>query len=102
MQHLITTNLPVNDLSIQQTFSVTTNLMKEVRENKSKPTEGNKSENEPRNGAKAFFTLNKDQQVVIKFVDDKGKTVMQIPSEEYLIMSKVLKENMDSLYNQTA
>jgi uncharacterized FlaG/YvyC family protein len=100
MQHLINTNLPLNDLSIQHTFNTPTSLMKEVRENKSKPTESNKSENEPRNGSKAFFALNKDKQVVIKFVDDKGKTVMQIPSEEYLVMSKVLKENMDSLYNQ--
>ncbi len=46
---------------------------------------------------KAFFSVDDNDNVVIKLVDSKGKVIKQIPAEEYLKMVKVLDENMKSL-----
>lgn len=49
---------------------------------------------------KAVFALDKEKNVVIRFLDQKGKVVRQIPPEEYVNMIKKFKENVESLFSK--
>ncbi|MEW5743982.1 MAG: flagellar protein FlaG [Nitrospirota bacterium] len=48
---------------------------------------------------KAFFAVDRDDNVVIRFVDSEGKIVKQFPPEEYLEMMKQLEETVESLFS---
>lgn len=49
---------------------------------------------------KAVFALDKEKNVVIRFLDKKGKIVRQIPPEEYINMAKKFRENVESLFSK--
>ncbi len=49
---------------------------------------------------KAVFALDKEKNVVIRFMDQKGKVVKQVPPEEYINMLKKFKENVESLFSK--
>ncbi|WP_333653749.1 flagellar protein FlaG [Dissulfurispira sp.] len=49
---------------------------------------------------KAVFALDKEKNVVIRFLDQKGKVVKQVPPEEYINMVKKFKENVESLFSE--
>ncbi|QWR76470.1 flagellar protein FlaG [Candidatus Magnetomonas plexicatena] len=51
---------------------------------------------------KAYFAVDDNRNVVIKVEDSKGNVVSQIPPEEYIKMSKVLKEISSNLFHTTA
>lgn len=49
---------------------------------------------------KVYFAIDKNDDVIIRIIDSKtGKVVKQIPPEEYLEMSKVLKETTGKLFH---
>jgi len=48
-------------------------------------------------GFNAAYVTDTDQNVVLRITDQNGKVVMQIPSEEYLIMVKLTKENVQKI-----
>ncbi len=45
----------------------------------------------------AFFSVDKDGNVVIKIVDSEGKVIRQIPPEEYIAMVRELKKAIKNL-----
>lgn len=49
---------------------------------------------------KAVFALDKEKNVVIRFLDKKGEVVRQYPPEEYISMIKKLKENIENLFSK--
>lgn len=49
---------------------------------------------------KAVFAVDKEKNVVIRFLDQKGKIVRQIPPEEYIKMIKKFKENVENLFSK--
>ncbi len=51
---------------------------------------------------KAVFAVDKDENVVIRFIDKKGKVVRQVPPEEYLDMISKLKESTSNLFSAKA
>jgi len=51
---------------------------------------------------KAVFAVDDQKNVVIRFIDKKGKIVRQVPPEEYLDMISKLKENTEHLFSTKA
>lgn len=53
---------------------------------------------------KAFFAVNDDKEVVIRFVDSQGNVIQQIPSEEMQKMAAELKKTLAAgdLFNMKA
>jgi uncharacterized FlaG/YvyC family protein len=51
---------------------------------------------------KAVFAVDDQKNVVIRFVDKKGKVVRQVPPEEYLDMISKLKESTEQLFSTKA
>ncbi|HSW62086.1 MAG TPA: flagellar protein FlaG [Dissulfurispiraceae bacterium] len=51
---------------------------------------------------KAFFAVDDDKNVVIRFVDKKGKVVQQVPPEEYLDMMSKLRASTENLFSAKA
>ncbi|BCB96087.1 hypothetical protein JZK55_10090 [Dissulfurispira thermophila] len=49
---------------------------------------------------KAVFAVDKEKNVVIRFLDKKGKIVRQVPPEEYINMVKKFRENIESLFSK--
>ena len=48
-------------------------------------------------GVNAAYVIDNDRNVVLRLTDLQGKVVMQIPSEEYLIMVRLMKENAEKI-----
>lgn len=48
-------------------------------------------------GFNAAYVTDGDRNVVLRITDQNGRVVMQIPSEEYLIMVKLMKENVQNI-----
>lgn len=48
-------------------------------------------------GINAAYVIDNDRNVVLRLTDLQGKLVMQIPSEEYLIMVRLMKENAEKI-----
>ncbi len=51
---------------------------------------------------KAVFAVDDDKNVVIRFVDKKGKVVQQMPPEEYLDMISKLRASTENLFSTKA
>jgi uncharacterized FlaG/YvyC family protein len=49
---------------------------------------------------KAVFALDKDKNVVIRFLDKKGEVVRQVPPEEYINMLKKFRANVENLFSK--
>jgi hypothetical protein len=49
---------------------------------------------------KPVFAVDEDKNIVIRFLDKKGKIVRQIPPDEYLNMVKKLQEAIGNLYSK--
>ena len=49
---------------------------------------------------KAVFALDKEKNVVIRVLDQKGEVVRQFPPEEYINMIKKFKDNVESLFSK--
>ena len=49
---------------------------------------------------KAVFALDKEKNVVIRVLDQKGEVVRQFPPEEYINMIKKLKANVENLFSK--
>lgn len=49
---------------------------------------------------KAIFALDKDKNVVIQFLDEKGEIVKQVPPEEYINMVKKLETIVENLFSK--
>lgn len=66
----------------------------------------NKAADEPRNVEiykyKAVFAVDDDKNVVVRFVDKKGKVVQQVPPEEYLDMISKFKDVNAHLFSTKA
>jgi hypothetical protein len=56
----------------------------------------------PDTKGKAYFALDDNKNVVIKVEDSKGNVVRQIPPEDYIKMSKTLRELSTNLFHTTA
>ena len=48
-------------------------------------------------GINAAYVVDGARNVVLKLTDQSGRVVMQIPSEEYFIMMKLMKENSEKI-----
>ncbi|MBF0559172.1 MAG: hypothetical protein HQL08_10375 [Nitrospirae bacterium] len=53
-------------------------------------------------GGKGVIALDDNKNVVVRFMDDKGKIVAQYPPEEYLSMMKSLNQVAESLFHVKA
>ena len=51
---------------------------------------------------KAVFAMDKEDNVVIRFVDKDGEVVRQVPPEEYLDMISKLKDSTSHLFSTKA
>jgi len=51
---------------------------------------------------KAIFAVDDEKNVVVRIVDDKGKTIRQVPPEAYLKMSKEFREIDRSIFSKEA
>lgn len=51
---------------------------------------------------KAVFAVDDDKNVVIRFVDKKGKVVQQVPPEEYLEMVSKFRASTENLFSTKA
>ena len=75
-------------------------LNKKTIDEKQKQKNTNTSSNPILSNLKPIFALDDDKNVVIRFLDEKGKTVKQYPPEEYLDMMRKLNETVKSLYSK--
>lgn len=53
-------------------------------------------------GFNAAYVTDSDRNVVLRLTDQNGRVVMQIPSEEYLIMVRLMKENAEKIFLRKA
>ncbi len=49
---------------------------------------------------KAVFAIDRDKNVVIRFLDKKGEIVKQIPPEEYINMVKKFRESVENIFSK--
>ena len=95
MAHTVNINLPAvvpaTDLKNNPAFR---DVVKDIQLGKGnhKPPEVNGVA-----GFNTAYVTDGDQNVVLRITDRNGRVVMQIPSEEYLIMVKLTKENVQKI-----
>lgn len=85
---------------------VSVNGMQQAASDKEEKKQADARPAEPRNVEiyeyKAVFAVDDEKNVVIRFVDKKGKVVQQVPPEEYLDMITRLKESTENLFSTKA
>lgn len=95
MAHTININppaaLPATDLKNNQAFR------EEVRDIQKGKDARVASQSGRSFGVNAAYVIDGNKNVVLKLTDQSGRVVMQIPSEEYLIMMKLMKENSEKI-----
>lgn len=87
---------PVNG-SVPAARETASSPKRDIPEEKAAPIEPVTS-----NLLKAFFALDGEDNVVIRFADKEGNIVKQLPPEEFLRLQKQLEETVDSLFSVKA
>lgn len=91
-------NREVSERTSSSPVRVNVGLIKEIKDKQ----QGKDNINTGNNlfNLKAVFALDKEKNVVIRFLDQKGKVVRQIPPEEYINMIKKFKESVENLFSK--